>query len=92
MSFLETVQFFGSQFHDKKMTNKQCRWFDDALAQKNGAGKKDGITELLMVPEGIFEWFYMDTNILSSLYYDIHNQQWPIGDMPQMLQHMSAPA
>ena len=92
MSFLETTRFFGGQFHDKKMTNKWRHWFDDALAQKNGTGKKDGITELLTVPEGIFGWFYMDADILLSLYYNIHNQQWLIGDMPQTLQHMSAPA
>ena len=75
MSFLETVRFFGSQFCDEKMTNKWCHRFDDTLAKKNGAGKKDGIMELMMVPEGIFRCFYMDTDILSSLYYDIHNQQ-----------------
>ena len=92
MSFLETARFFGGQFHDEKMTNKVCHWFNDALAQKNSAGKKDGITELLTVPEGIFGWYYMDTDILSSLYYDIHNQQWPIGDMPQVPQHTSVPA
>ena len=92
MSFLETAQFFDSQFHDEKMTNKQHRWFNNALAQKNGAGKKDGITELLAVQEGIFGQFYMDTDILSSLYYNIHNQQQPIGDMPWVPQHTSAQA
>ena len=89
MSFLETTWFFGGQFHDKKMTNKWRHQFDDALAQKNSVGKKDGITELLTVPEGIFRWFYMDTDILLSLYHNIHNQQWPIGDMPWEAQHMS---
>ena len=67
--------------------NKWCCQFDDALAVKNGAGKKDGMTELLMVEEGIFRRFFMDTDILSTLYYDKHNQQRPIGDMPHMLQH-----
>ena len=42
MSFLETAQFFGGQFCDKKMTNKRCHQFDDALAKKNIMGKKDG--------------------------------------------------
>ena len=92
MSFLETAWFFSGQFHDKKMTNKRHCQFNDALAQKNGTGKKDGITELLTVPEGIFGQFYMDTDILSSLYYDIHNQQWPIGDMPWALKHTLVPA
>ena len=92
MSFLETARFFSGQFCDEKMTNKWHRWFDDVLAQKNGTGKKDGMTELVMVLEGIFGCFYMDTDILSSLYYNIHNQQWPIGDMPWAQQHMLAPA
>ena len=87
MSFLEIAQFFGRQFHDEKMTNKRHRQFDDALSQKNSAGKKDVMTELLAVKEGIFGHFFMDTNILSTLYYEIHNQQWPIGDMPQVPQH-----
>ena len=72
------------------MTNKWCCQFDDALATKNGAGKKDGMTELLMVEEGIFGQFFMDTDILSSLYYDIHNQQRPIGDMPHTAQYTMA--
>ena len=88
MSFLEIAQFFGNQFCDKKMTNKQCRQFNDALAAKNGAGKKDGMTELLTVEEGIFRWFFMDTNILSSLYCDMHNQQRSIRDMPCTAQYM----
>ena len=92
MSFLETIWFFSGQFRDEKMTNKWCLWFNDALAQKNGVGKKEGITELLVVQEGIFKQFYMDIDIFLSLYYDIHNQQWPIGDMPQVPQHMSAQA
>ena len=90
MSFLEIAWFFGGQFHDEKMTSKQCHRFDDALAAKNGAGKKDGMTELLMVEEGIFRQFFMDTDILSLLYYDIHNQQRPIRDMPHGAQHMTA--
>ena len=69
------------------MTNK-CKY--DALAAKNGTGKKDRITELLTVEEGIFGRFFMDTDILSTLYYDIHNQQWPIGDIPCVLQHTTA--
>ena len=40
MLFLEIARFFGSQFHDEKMTNKWCHQFDDALAVKNGTGKK----------------------------------------------------
>ena len=90
MSFLEIARFFGGQFHNEKMTNKWHHWLDDALAAKNGAGKKDGMTELLMVEEGIFGQFFMDTDILSLLYYDIHNQQRPIGDMPCGAQHMMA--
>ena len=90
MSFLETARFFSSQFHDEKITNKWCCRFNDTLAQKNGAGKKDGMTKLLAVKEGIFRQFYMDTNILSSFYYNIHNQQWLIGDMPWAPQHTSA--
>ena len=43
----------------------------------------------MTVLEGILGCFYMDTDILSSLYYDIHNQQWPIGDMIWVPQHMS---
>ena len=88
MSFLEIARFFSSQFRDEKMINKWCRWFDDALAVKNSAGKGDRMTELLMVEEGICGHFFMDTDILSSLYYDMHNQQRPIGDMPHMAQHM----
>ena len=42
MSFLETAQFFGGQFHNEKMTNKQCRRFDNALATKNSTGKRTG--------------------------------------------------
>ena len=90
MSFLEITQFFGGQFHDEKMTNKRCCQFDDALATKNGAGKKDRMTELLTVEEGIFGWFFMDTNILSLLYYDIYNQQRPIRDMHHRAQHTKA--
>ena len=90
MSFLEIAQFFGGQFRDEKMMNKWCHWFDDALAVKNGACKKDGMTELLMVDKGIFGHFFMDTDILLTLYYDIHNQQRPIGDMPHAAQHMTA--
>ena len=82
MLFLQTTRFFSSQFDDEKMTNKRHRRFDDALSQKNGAGKKDGMTEMLMVEEGIFGHFFMDTNILSTLYYEIHNQQLPIVHMP----------
>ena len=63
--------------------------FNDALAAKNRAGKKDSITELVTVEEGILRWFFMDTDILLLLYYDIHNQQQPIGDMPCGAQHMS---
>ena len=92
MSFLKTAQFLGSQFHDKRMTNKRCCQFNDALAQKNCTGKKDGMTELMTVEEGIFGCFYMDTDILLTLYYDIHNQQQPIGDMPWAPQHTMAPA
>ena len=77
MSFLKTTWFFSDQFCDEKMTHKWRRWFNNTLAQKNGAGKKIGITELLTVLEGIFRWFYMDTDILSSLYYDIHTRQLP---------------
>ena len=88
MSFLEMARFFGGQFCDEKMTNKLHHWFDDALAAKNGAGKKDWMTELLRVEEGIFRRFFMDTDILSLLYSDIHNQQRPIGDMPHGVQHM----
>ena len=73
-----------------KDTNKQCCWFDDALAAKNGAGNKDRMTELLTVEEGIFGRFFMDTDILLLLYYDIHNQQRPIGDMPCRAQHTMA--
>ena len=90
MSFLEMTLFFGSQFCDKKMTNKWCCRFDNALVTKNRAGKKDGMTELLTVEEGIFRRFFMDTDILSLLYYDIHNQQRPIRDMPHGAQHMMA--
>ena len=90
MSFLEIARFFGSQFCNEKMTNKWHCQFDDTLAAKNGAGKKDGITELMTVEEGIFGWFFMDTDILSLLYYDIHNQQRPIRDMPCGAQHMTA--
>ena len=89
MSFLEIARFFSGQFHDEKMTNKWRRWFNNALAAKNGVGKKDGMTELLKVEEGIFRRFFMDTDILSSLYYDVHNQQRPIGDMPHVAQHMT---
>ena len=87
MSFLEMAQFFGSQFHDEKMTNKWRCWLDDALAAKNRAGKKDGMMELLTVEEGIFGRFFKDTDILLLLYYDIHNQQRPIRDMPHGAQH-----
>ena len=87
MSFLEIAQFFGSQFHDEKMTNKWCHQFNNALATKNCTGKKDGMTELLMVEEGIFGQFFMDTDILSLLWYDIHNQKTPIRDMPHRAQH-----
>ena len=90
MSFLEIARFFGGQFCNEKMTNKRHRRFNDALATKNGAGKKDGRTELLMVEKGIFGQFFMDTDILLSLYYDIHNQQRPIGDMPRGAQHTTA--
>ena len=90
MSFLEMAWFSGSQFCDEKMTSKWCHRFNDPLATKNGAGKKDRMTELLMVEEGIFGRFFMDTNILLLLYYDIHNQQRPIRDMPHAAQHMMA--
>ena len=90
MSFLEIAQFFGGQFRDEKMKNKWHHQFDYALATKNRAGKKDRMTELLTVEEGIFGWFFMDTDILSFLYYDIHNQQRPIEDMPCRPQHMTA--
>ena len=90
MSFLEIAWFFGGQFRDEKMTNKWHCQFNNALAAKNSAGKKDGMTELLTVEEGIFRQFFMDTDILSSLYYDIHNQQRPIGDMPCRAQHTTA--
>ena len=90
MLFLEITRFFGSQFCNEKMTNKQSCWFNDALAAKNGAGRKDGMTELLTVEEGIFGWFFIYTHILSSLYYDIHNQQTPIGDLPCGAQHTMA--
>ena len=90
MSFLEIAWFFSGQFWNEKMMNKRCHWFDDALAVKNGAGKKDGMTELLTVDEGIFGHFFMHTDILLTLYYDIHNQQRPIGDMPHAAQHMTA--
>ena len=89
MSFLEIAWFFGGQFCDDKMTNKWCSQFD-ALAVKNGTGKRDGMTELLMVEEGIFRHFFMDTDILLTLYYDIHNQQRPIRDMPHGAQHTTA--
>ena len=85
MSFFEI-----SQLSDKKMTNKWHRQFNDALAAKNRAGKKDGMTELLLVEEGILGCFFMDTDILSTLYYDIHNQQRPIRDMPHAAQHTTA--
>ena len=52
MSFLEITRFFGRQFHDEKMTNKWHHQFDDALAAKNGADKKDGMTELLTWRKG----------------------------------------
>ena len=50
------------------------------------------MTELLTVEEGIFGCFFMDTDILSTVYYDIHNQQQPIGDMPWVPQHTTASA
>ena len=74
----------------KGWKNKWCYQFNDALATKNGAGKKDGMTELLTVEEGIFRQFSMNTDILSSLYYGVHNQQRPIGDMPCVAQHTTA--
>ena len=40
--------------------------------------------------EGIFRWFFMDTNILLLLYYDIHNQQRPTGGIPDGAQHTMA--
>ena len=57
MSFLEITQFFSGQFCDEKMTNKQCHQFNDTLAAKHRAGKKDRMTELLTVEEGIFRQF-----------------------------------
>ena len=90
MSFLEITWFFSGQFHDEKMTNKRHRQFDDVLAAKNSVGTKDRMTELLMVEEEIFGHFFMDTDILLSLYYDVHNQQRPIGDMPHTAQHTTA--
>ena len=43
-----------------------------------------------MVEEGIFRKFFMDTHIMLSLYYNIHNQQRPIGDLPCRAQQMTA--
>ena len=84
LSFLEAAYFFGGEFREECFTgpNKTRQKHDRKLIHFNGAGCKMAMEELLTTKEGIAGQFYMDVNILSTVYKYMANQLHFMGEFP----------
>ena len=85
LSFLEVTYFFGGKFRDKCFTgqNKPQHRHDKKLVCSNGKGHLTAMEELLMMNEGIAGHFYMDVDILSTVYQYMADQLWFMGEFPR---------
>ena len=93
LSFLEVAYFFGSEFRDECFTsqNKPRHRHDRKLVHSNGEGHQTAMEELLTTNEGIAGHFYMDVDILLTMYQYRADQLRFMGEFPQG-KHMSARA
>ena len=84
LSFLEAAHYFGGEFRNKCFTgpNKPRHKHDRKLVRTNGTGHKTAMEELLTTKEGITGRFYMDVNILLTLYKDMADQKRFMGEFP----------
>ena len=91
LSFVEAAYFFGGEFRDVCFTgpNKPRQRHDKHLVRSNGEGRMTAMEELLTTKEGIDERFYMDVDILSSVYLLVADQFRFKGDFPRD-RHVSA--
>ena len=91
LSFVEAAYFFGGEFRDECFTgpNKPRQRHDKNLVRSNGEGHKTAMEELLTTKEGIDGHFYMDVDILSTVYLLVADQLRFKGDFPRG-RHVSA--
>ena len=89
LSFLKAAYFFGGEFRDKCFTgpNKTRQKHERKLVHLNGAGRKTAMEELLTTKEGIVGWFYMDVDILSTVYKYMMDQLRFMGEFPRAGKH-----
>ena len=84
LSFLEAAYFFGGEFRDECFTGpkKQRHRHDKKLVHSNGEGRLTAMEELLTAKEGIAGRFYMDVDILSTVYGFVADQLRFKGEFP----------
>ena len=85
LSFLEVAYFFGGEFRDKCFTgqNKPRHRHDKKLVRQNGEGHLTAMEELLTTNERIAGRFYMDVDILSTVYQYMADQLRFMGEFPR---------
>ena len=84
LSFLKAAHFFGGEFRDGCFTGpkKPRRRHDRNLVHTNGKGHQTALEELLTTSEGIAGRFYMDVDILSTVYQYMTDQLRFMGEFP----------
>ena len=85
LSFLEAAYFFGGEFRDVCFTGPKkprCR-HDRNLVRTHGEGRQMALEELLATTEGIAGRFYMDVDILSTVYQYMTDQLRFMGEFPR---------
>ena len=85
LSFLEAAYFFGGEFRDGCFTGPKkprCR-HDRNLVRTNSEGRQTALEELLAISEGIAGRFYMDIDILLTVYQYMTDQLRFMGEFPR---------
>ena len=85
LSFLEAAHFFGGEFRDVCFTGpkKPRRRHDRNLVRTDGEGRQTALEELLATTEGIAGRFYMDVDVLPTVYQYMMDQLRFMGEFPR---------